>query len=50
MLLDDPMNIRGIQDIDEALYDEVMDVNIKAPFLCLSLSSRSWKKKVQALL
>lgn len=34
---DDPMNIRGIQDIDEALYDEVMDVNIKAPFLLSQL-------------
>ena len=28
---DDPMNIRGIQDVDEEQYDRVMAINIKAP-------------------
>ena len=34
---DDPMNVRGIQDIDEATYDRVMAANAKAPFLLSQL-------------
>lgn len=30
---DDPMNIRGIQDLTDEMYDMVMDVDAKAPFL-----------------
>lgn len=34
---DDPMNVRGIQDIDGDLYDYVMNVNARAPFLLSQL-------------
>lgn len=30
---DDPMNVRGIQDLSDEMYDMVMDVDAKAPFL-----------------
>lgn len=34
---DDPMNVRGIQDINGELYDYVMAVNAKAPFFLSQL-------------